>query len=481
MRSKLWLILLSLALAQYSLSEPLGDKVLTPEDFVRRAIAHHPGVQKLFYEYREKTSIQKQSGALKDFLLSSKLDYTYTGPLDKNGVLTGEKSDSLGFAATLSKKFPSLLGMNASLSAGYSSVSGQNYTSGQEIRQYQPTLGAAITLPLLKNFLGLLDLNTLKNMEQGLQMLKYSQEEALELWLSGLYATYQEWALAYQKVKLYNEIKDRSALILAQTQRKSRYKIADESDLVLARENFLKYQSLVLGAIKDEQKQYLYILSYLGQTKPESRYEPLWDTKGTQIPVPNPPGPESLRIIRLAKLQLEYQNTRLASATSDLKPSLDLELQYRQNGGGDNGGDSFKYLNQNEFYVGFLFSMPLENTDKKNAHRASVAALGKVQKEYEELALAVSTELSQIADELKSQSAILKLNEERVKLSAYRVELMTGRYGQSRVTLKELTDVRDTYASTLMSYLEEQNTYQKKLLEYKTLSDQLDLSVLGPE
>lgn len=477
MKQKLIFVLLLVTLPMAVRAE---SKPLSLDDFIATALKHNPAVRKIRATYDQSRSLAMKADAIKDIFLSAGTAWAWYSQVWSSGSLSLEDKNEWSVYASLSKRFPNLLGMDTTLSFAHSSILSTD-PSGVDKNSHTPSLTLTVTIPLLKNFLGRVDNNDLKRMRLAISMADRYETEALEALLITLYSAYLDWAVASEKAMIYKGSMDRAAVVLNQNLRKQQLGIADQADLALANQSFLTHRTRHLAALTDKANRYHDLLALMRGDAPGKTnlqvtigHEPVMDWDKQEIPADSIiPKMDDLRVVQLSRLLLEDARLALNSANSTLKPEFDVVVKAGTGSSKTALGSALSGLDQNTLYGGVQFSLPLQNTAEKQARAAALAALQKTEAEHKALLVSLGYSLRSIEHALKAGEATLKVQKQVVNASLVRINAIWLKYQQGRVSLENVTDARDAYATQQVAYIERSAALKKLALEYASLSDLL--------
>ncbi len=438
--------------------------VLTLKKYLRLAIKNNPLVKRVSSDYASQQSTLLRTAALKDFFLSAS---SYFSSISGSGVT------SWGLNSSLTKAFPTLGGMTASLNLNYGlSTSSYSGTS--------PSLGLTVMLPLLYNSLGLIDRGVLKIMSINLEILDKTKKELFEIFLLTLYNGYYDWVLSTKKTNLYRGFMGRAWKLYNQTLKKRRYGIADLADTQLSLYNYQNYKTLYEMELLKAKQAYLFMLSMMVTKKTLKKlpvYIPAHKISAKIPAIKREINLADMRVVQTAQLSLKSGGIQLQSDTNGAHPSLDLVVKASRDGSQVPSAFSFSSFDQTEVYAGVEFSFSLQNSDARHKLDAAVHQLVKLQKEYEELIIGFSFSMRKYLTEIKSSLKIAALKQKLASIAGKQVRANYAKYKLGRSTLNQLSDSYNSQARARIDYLEYCIVLQKKALEYMALTDQLDLSL----
>lgn len=469
-----------LLLAALPAAAQTGGKPLALGEFIDTALKQNPAIRKIRATYDQSRSLALKADAIKDIFFSAGTAWAWYSQVHSGGSLVLEDKSEWSVYASLSRRFPNLLGMDTSLSFNHSSVLSTD-PSGVDKNSHTPSLTLTVTIPLLKNFLGRVDNNDLKRMHLATSMADRYETEAVEALLVTLYNAYLDWAVAAEKAAIYKGSMDRAAVVLNQNLRKQQLGIADQADLALANQSYLTHRTRHLNALTDKANRYLDLLALMRGEAPGGtnlqisiEHEPVMDWDKQEIPADSlVPKMEDLRVVQLSRLLLEDARLALSSADSTLKPEFDVVVKAGTGASRTALGSALSGLDQNTLYGGVQFSLPLQNTAEKQARAAALAALQKTEAEHKALLVSLGYSLRSIENALRAGEATLKVQKQVVYASLVRINAIWGKYQQGRVSLENVTDARDAYATQQVAYIERSAALKKLALEYASLSDLL--------
>jgi len=460
-----------------SFAAPSGKKsvpyILDLHSYLNIAVKNNPLVRRIQSEYASKRSSSLRTTSIKDLILTSSASFAST---------SGANNATLwGLQTSLSRTFPTLLGINAAVNLNYGTSEG----SGGNYYSTKPSLGITLTIPLLYNSLGLIDKGTLKIMKLNLKILDKTMEEAYEVFLLSLYNAYFDWVLASEKAALFKGFMARALQQYNQTLRKRRYNIADAADVHLGSYNYQNYKTLYETEKLKAEQAYLLMLGMMAG-KPDSAKNRKITTKvhtpSFKIDYKLPRykskiSPDALRVVQSARLGLESAGIQLRSDTNATRPSLDLLLNANRDASSTPSTFSGGSFNQNGFFAGLQFSLNFQNSDAKHKLEASRHGYIKLQKEYKELLIRLSYGIRKYKSELERSLVIVKLKQNLARTAGYQVRASYNKYRQGRLSLNQLSDVYNSQARAKIDYLEYCIKLQKTALQFMALTDQLDLGL----
>lgn len=463
---------------------------LSLKTFVELALRNHPALKKLQESSREQRNLALRQLALKELLLSVSAGLTVTDPVYNGSAISADKSSRWTFETTLTRAFPELGGIRAGVTLGHGNTS-TTALDGSKSSTATPYVGLSLSLPLIQNALGRADRISLGKMQLALAIVDKSEEEANELLIQSLALQYYAWALASEKASMYKGFFERAGQYYNQILRRAELGIADQSDLMLARQNWLGYQTSWLNARQTLQKESLEILSRLGIATAGNTNLSLLETADTSLPSLKPEAlvlavaatnltnliPD-LRVVQLARLALE-QARHEADATADkTRPQLDLVLKGTKTASDTSLGQALSSMAGNNLYAGINFSLPLQNSSEEYTARAAQNALARQKQEFEQVILETGTSLSRYRLGIASWRQLATIAEETSTAAAGRVTAVLTRFQQGRATLNNLTDAQDAWARTRLQALETRHTLRRLELEFAALTDRLTQAVL---
>ncbi len=463
---------------------------LSLQAFVGLALEKHPAMEKLRESSREQRNLALKQLAIKELLLSASSGLTLTDPVYGGSAISADRSSRWTFESSLTRAFPELGGIRAGITLGHGNTSTTG-TDGSESTSATPYVGISLSIPLIQNALGTADRISLKKMQLALAIVDRSEEEAIEVLIQSLAQQYYAWALASEKADMYKGFFERAGQYYNQVLRRAGLGIADQSDLMLARQNWLGYQSSWLNARQAAHEQTLEILSRMGITTAGSTNLSLLHTADTSLPGLKPEAlvlsitatnqtnliPD-LRIVQLARLSLEQARQDTKSAEDKTLPELTLTIQGTKTASDTSLDRALSSMAGNSFYAGLNFSLPLQNSAEEYAALAARHALARQTREFEQVVLDAGTAISRYRLAIATWRQLDTIAEDTSAAAAGRVAAVYTRYQQGRATLNNLTDAQDAWARTRIQALETRHTLRRLELEFAALTDRLSRSVL---
>jgi outer membrane protein TolC len=480
---------------------------LSLRTFVEQALANYPEYARLQSSYREQRSLAQRSLSLKQLLLTIESGFTFTDP--PSGNSSASQNSRFTVDAALSRRFPELAGINAQLSMGNRST---HVPSASQATTHDPIIGLRLSLPLLRNVLGQSDRASLAQIQLNLKLIDQSEDEAYKLLIQRLANLYYAWTLAVERAVIYDGFQARAAQYYNQVLQRFNLGIADQADLALARQNRISYQTSWLSAQDAAAEQYRLVLAQIQGTNYRPEYNETATAQDAALYLPNTEFPalqqdavsilplgafaitnteffeedelnendiiDGLRIIRIARLNLEYAKKETLITDNRARPNLDLILSAEKSARDETLSGALGSLDGSSFFAGLAFSVPLQNSSEKHASEAARAALAKQRLEYENTRITTKNALQQYVIALNSARRIVELSQENVQAAAARVNAVYTRYQQGRSTLNNLTDAQDAWARARITALEALHTLRRLELEYSGLTDRLSEKVL---
>ncbi len=452
---------------------------LSLKEFINLSLKNNPRIAKIEQDFKSQKYSLKTIEAMKDWVLSLAPSFTYIDPLSNNGTVMGSDNTIFSLSASLSKKFPELLGMSGQVGLDYSKSSYTSAITSNNVNSLSPSISLSVTIPLLSNFLGKADQMTLKNGILNQKVLENSKTESYESYIVELHQSYCNWKLLNIKKILYRGFKNRAATLLNQTSKKKRVGLADAADLHLARQNFLRYKALYeQTAIELISKEKDILTSITGKPingKSKLNYSPsevfkVQKTEFTDIDL------TKIRSVVMAKLQLASRKNDYLNAKSESKPDLNFMLSYKKGGTGTDLSSALNPLDENQVYAGFEFTLSLQNSQKKYNLKSKDAGFKKAINVYADTLNAISLSLQQLENTVKKQIAVVKLYKSIENTSRYRVAATLKKYRQGRTTLQAVADARNSYADAKINYLTLLVTVNNFYVDYLSLADRLYVS-----
>jgi len=474
--------------------------------FVEQAIRNHPEYARLQSSYQEQRNLAERTLSLKQLLLSIETGFTFTDPPSGSSLTN---STRMTFEAALSQRFPELAGISAQLSLGNRYTSERNTT-------HVPSIALRLSLPLLRNALGQADRATLKQTQLTLKLIELSENEAFKLILQRLTNLYYSWALAVERASVYDGFQARAAQYYNQVLQRFNLGIADQADLLLARQNWISYQTSWLTSRNSASEQYGLVLSQLEGIQYRPDYSETTTERADYLYLPAPDFPalradtrsflpldmaeiqrdgdtlwseedeanfaegyvDSLQILSIARLNLESARLDAYIANNRNRPSLDIILQGEKSANADSFGKALGSLDGDSLFAGISFSVPLYNASEKYADQAAQAALEKQRLDYENTRITTRNALQQYIYALHAWRRIVDLSDENAQAAAGRVNATYTKYQQGRATLNNLTDAQDAWARARITALESLHSLRRLELEYSVLTDRLKKEAL---
>lgn len=467
-------LLLVLHASLQTVSAAAAPGILTLNSFIQTALTNNPELQNIRAQWTYTRAVEKKALAVKQLLLAVTAGYSYTDPVYSGTTVSSKQNREFETQVSLSKKFPSLFGSSVSVSMSHTGSSSRA-TDGTKSTVNSPSFGVAFSVPLLRNTLGKIDRNTLSRMHLALRSADHVRDEAYELLLKTLYTAYLEWQTATEQSIIIRQQLGLAQALYGQTARKFQLRIADDADLMLARRNWLSYSSSLVNAEQNRLSAWITLNALMSGKPVKNPRLPLFQPETVKMPqiVLSNVDQSALRSVRIAKLNIDSTRLDFNSAQNNSKPELNLLLSGAAGGPRENFADSFSAWNKQSMYAGLEFSMPLQHDDAKENVKAQSAALQQALATYRQLTIQLAATVQNSLQSINKARQLTELAKDTEGAAGARSAAMYRKYLQGRVSLEQLTDARNAYASARVSRLEYRLKLQKLLIEYAALTDQL--------
>lgn len=335
-----------------------------------------------------------------------------------------------------------------------------------------PSLSLQMTIPLLKNLGGTLDVYAFKNAKLQQQISELNARISRRN-LANIYAkSYYQWIYQHRLFRYLQESLTNSSLQENQMMDQLKDGLIDKDQFVSSTIQRLSIEEQIRQGQNNLANLQNMLFSVLenGET-PDSKswpktLEKVLQNKPTPVPFEKTDTAKVLTYnIKTLKLSLQLlQNQAL--------PNLNLtgNVSVKSDSSTNGVGDAFAHLNQAEGYVGLQFSYPLGNTsanaqieDTKIAIEKLNLTLTKQKRDYEQ-------NLNNLIEKISFYQDSIRLKEESLKQLNTKYKEQQKKYSQGRLTFFELISTESSMLSSQISLIGNEYNLIAATLDYTSLT-----------
>ena len=475
------LILLSFILL-CALFQSAFSQTITLDEFLDSVRADHP----FFIREALSSDIEQMDGQRflgnQDWIVSSTPYLRHQEPLETSPFVP-KSINSLGFAVGADRAFWKTGGrLSLSWSTDFTDqetrdiiIPGIVTIPSGPARFYQHGVFAAYSHPLLKNRGGRLD-------RLGYDLAGYSADSAelnslenRENFLLDIGLRFLDWVLRSEQIRIAKERLRLAEEQLGQVERRYKSNLVDKVDVLrsedavrIAKQNILLLESLWKAKRAE--------LATISQNDQIYDYDPMFDLYATKplLPVDEAvsmlmDNTRSLRSLDVVEEQLGYQRQGLEDAT---RPQLDLSVSAGLIEGDNSFGESIT-LGKPDFTVGVQFVYPLGNRSAEAEVEKIDLQIRQLQNDIRNTKLELESVARNLYIQTQEMEKVLALNREQIESAGRKTEEETKLYNQGRSRLTFVIQSRDSEENSKLIYAENAALYQKLLLQYAALMDEL--------
>ena len=342
-------------------------------------------------------------------------------------------------------------------------------------RLYEQSISLTYNQPLLENAGGAVERTEYEALEYVVDATELTAIENQESFLFDLGTRYIDWVLLTEKELIAEERLELSGDELELVQERREANLVDEVDVLRAEDQVrIARQELLL--IQSELKALSAALNILAQGIDFSRLKPAFKLYDTASLPASEQAYEDYRNRSRTLAALEFQRQELLRRkTGDresARPSLDLNLGLGLRSGDPRFGNSFD-MNRADYTLGLSFSHPLGNRSAEGRLLQTALQLEQLTYHTGRVSLDLNAQITALTVRIGELVRILELNQQQIESAKRRTEAELGLYEQGRSELTFVIQAQDNEEAARFRYAENAANYQKLLLEYMALTDQL--------
>lgn len=424
-----------------------------------------PELQKNRIQVEKAKNTLYGAGSVEDINLSAESGYAKTDVFTQGTAL--EKKDYTAKIG-LTKKIAET-GTEISTGAGYDRI---EYEAEGSAAYHYPSLYLKFNQSLLKNAFGIVDRYAVNNAKMQYDIEKLREIETNKTDTNYYKKLYFTWIEYREELELINSYITGAKKI--EDTVKSRFKsgMVNSADLYSASAIVLKYQIVYeelktdLNALKAE------LNIFFKEKNIEPDHDEFYSFYSASITSKYPGIPfdrtRNAGIFRLTKNNLKY-----AADVSENKllPQLDLVGEYTKKSADLSFSKSAENLNSTDYYLGFSFTHPLQNTENRSILEESKLAIAEINSEYSISDNLYKKSLDAIISRQKDAERILNLREKRIEIltGKYRFELQ--KYQQGQLDLQTVIDTAIDVTNERISVIQLKKQVIGNYIDYMDLTE----------
>ena len=341
-----------------------------------------------------------------------------------------------------------------------------------ESQYFQNMLSVSYTQPLLYGFLGeSLDF-PIHVASTNVKVSTIQSKEALETFLVTELSTYIDWALSNELTELsfsrfqlaresYNQTKDRVKVNLS-----------EKIDLLRAESALERAHQLWLTQKAKLKSMQFKLSSRIGDQTillKSPRFD-LYDT--VYIKKPSYIITNRLRVVKSITLNKNVLKKQLALSESKRNGQLNLIGSYDLLGG-DTAFQSAQAYNNNNSSIVLQYTRALSDTESIAAVKQETEQIQQIEYEEEQLLIDLESEILSMYTLIDEYKNILNTTLNQIIIAQQQAKAEEDLYKQGRSSLDMLIQSQDNVLNSKLAYANLSATYQKYVLAYQALTDEL--------
>lgn len=456
-------IFLSFILSAQAEDNPADSKkVLSYESYIRTVKGNLPELtQRAMSLENASLGVDSGKGAFAPVIAGGSKYYS-------NSSLSTVSTETVGVVsyASVSKTIAST---GTTVTGGIEYDSQTQSSSMGETNYNNPKAYVTVKQPLLKNFFGTINRNTIESSKITYSIEKESAEQyyaEIEIYYKKLYC---KWVLYNQLEKYYKSYVDNANVLYAQTLRKKKAGLAENDDVQRVYSSLLNYKQQyssikkTLYALETE----ILFVTQKNNIYPEKNYLNLsYDDviNYNYVSVSF----ENTSSYRLINMNLKNLNLNYKIAKNTALPELNAIASATAKDSSENRSEAFE-MTKKDYYVGFEMTYSFGNS----ANKVNIEIADNNIKEYE---ASIKTTMRDYEVSLKNLLFNISVTKEMIHFKESNIKALMSqlatekkKYSQARVSVSTVVDTENKIASEKASLLETKYNLISLYYDYQNL------------
>ncbi|UCC44706.1 MAG: TolC family protein [Candidatus Zixiibacteriota bacterium] len=448
-------------------------RTVTQDQFLEQLKASHPVFEK------EKLTAQIEGADRSSFLgaqdwrVQSSMFFSREEPAI--AVAGPERTDALVLSGGVQRLFWSTGGtLSASFTSAYASLDADPFL-GLPDSYFQNQVTVAYVHPLLQNSKGKLDRLAYDLKQFDIDVSEIIALENEEEFLARAASRFLDWVWLVAQHEIITERLGLSEEELSRTREKREANLIDEVDVIraedavrIARQNLLLIES-ERNALQSELAVLLQDSSYLNATPQYDLFQ-MSALPGLEQALAQLTGKS--RLLTTLNIRVEQLKAVRSGYAEQGRASLSLIAQLDLQSAETSLGNSLA-LDKPGARIGLQLGFPVGNRTAKARVTQTDLQTMQLEKQLEELNLDLSSAVANLLTRAGQLEGVLQLNREQIESARKKTQEELKLYDQGRGELTFVIQSRDSEQAARLTYAGNALTYQKLLLEYRALMDQL--------
>ncbi len=340
---------------------------------------------------------------------------------------------------------------------------------------YQNEFAITYSHPLLKNRKGFLDRLSHDLKEFDIDFTRIIALENQENFLTESAGKFFDWLFLTEQKKIFTGRLNLSEEELTNVRKKRNANLIDEVDVIRAEDAVLiSRQNLMLASSQEKAVQAeLAILSRNSNLYNLSPENTLYKVT-TLAPLEHETAQleETSRLLKSLQIRLKQFEFSQRGFEETEKPDLSVVAQLNLKSIDTAFGESM-VLDKPDMVVGLQYSLPLGNRAAKSNVQRTDILIKQIAKQREEIGLELESAVTNVYIQLQELQKVLDLNREQIESAKRKTMEELKLYDQGRGQLTFVIQSRDNEQNAKLTYAGNALSYQKLLVRYRSLMDQL--------
>jgi len=465
-RKNLILIILFIFISIYSQAQEFTEKRISFSEYLDVIKSKLPELNKSTFTIEKAEATLLSSESSFDTSLSASSTYSKTSTYSSS-ISKTYNSKTWSLDGSVSKKIPS--GTTLEAGTSYSYITQELNNS----KYYRPAVYVKFTQELLKNSFGLIDRFSVTDAKMKLEIEKLRKSETDKSYLNTYKKLYFNWIAQKKKLSLLKEYITNTEKLKADIEKKVKTGLSDNTDLITVEALLLQYKLNYRNSeIKlDEIKSALYIFPELDSSAPleDDFAKTLNLSLKFQYEMVPYEKTKSAEIYRLTKENLLYAAD---VQQNKLLPQLNVSGEYTRLSNSEKN-NTYSNMNDSEYYIGFAFTYPLENSASRASLKQAEIAVKEINNEFDIARNSHSSNLKTTIKTIDGLRDIINISQKRIEVLESKYRNLYRQYLQSRQNLQTLVDTSIAITQQKIDLLELQNSLIQYSIDYEDLTEKI--------
>ncbi|HPS87857.1 MAG TPA: TolC family protein [Spirochaetota bacterium] len=411
------------------------------------------------------------AGSTEDIYLSGETGYSKSDILSQ-GTTTGKKdySSKIGLTKKIART-----GTEISTGAAYNRT---EYGNDGSTAYHYPSVYVKFNQSLLKNAFGTVDRYAVNNAKMQYEIEKLREIESNKTDMNYYKKLYFTWIEYREELKMINSSISTSKKLAENIKNRFRSGMVNTADLYSSAAVVLKYQ-IAYEELKTEMNAMESELAiFFKELKDENKipddtefFSFFTNSLASEYPAITFDRTANAEIYRLTKNSLKYTAD---VSENKLLPQLDLVGEYTKKSENETFTKSAENLNSTDYYLGFSFSYPLQNTENSSKLEETKLSIEEINSEYSISQNSYNKSLDAIVSRYKDSRNLLTLREKRIETleEKYRFELQ--KYQQSQLDLETLINTSIDITNEKISLIQLKKQIIENYIDYSDLTEKIE-------